>query len=385
VLFLNDDTEVIHPQWLSQMMGYAQIEGVGVVGARLMYPNDTIQHAGVVHGFHNGLAGHAFKLHAAQDVAYLGYANVLRNYSAVTAACMLTKRSLFEDIGGFDETTFAVAYNDVDYCYRMLAHGYRCVYAPNAELIHHEGLSRGYTDCPSEVLAFKEKYRHFVDPYYSRCLSLDTEQFEINTRRLMDFESVTPATVLLCSHNLNLKGAPYCLLELAIELQRKGEHKPIVFSPVDGPLRAEYERHDIAVHVDSALLRGVTDEAGLDEAIERFGQWAKDLACDLIFANTLQTFYAICCAKRLGLPCIWTIHESEPWQTYFKFLPKKLESRALACFQYPYANIFVSQQTRKGFEALDTRCNFRVIPNGLSPVLGVNYFDRRALTRLFCY
>ena len=193
VLFLNNDTEVINPRWLSQMVGYAQIPDVGAVGARLLYPDGRIQHAGVIHGLHHGLAGHAFKLMDKDNRGYLSQAMVTRNYSAVTAACTITPRQLFLELGGFDEQNFAVAYNDVDYGYRLLERGYRCVYCPDAELLHKEGTSRGFTDNPQEVAAFRRKYAGKNDSFYSPHLSLEDEYFHIQPRRVfMKEEKSTP-------------------------------------------------------------------------------------------------------------------------------------------------------------------------------------------------
>ncbi|HEY6121108.1 MAG TPA: glycosyltransferase, partial [Pyrinomonadaceae bacterium] len=148
ILFLNNDTEVISPEWLTRMVGYLRMPGVGAVGARLLLPDGRIQHAGVVRGYYNGTAGPAFKRLSARDNGYLSYTKVTRNFSAVTAACMLTPRLLFSKLGGFDEKNFAVAYNDVDYCHRLLAAGYRIVYSPGAELVHREGHSRKSVDNP---------------------------------------------------------------------------------------------------------------------------------------------------------------------------------------------------------------------------------------------
>src|SRR5262249_44356239 len=113
ILFLNDDTEVVSPCWLSQMVGYLRSTGVGAVGAKLLYANGGIQHAGIVHGYFNGLAGHAFRNKASHDNGYLSYARVVRNCSAVTAACMLTPPDIFLSFEGFDEKGFSVAFKDV--------------------------------------------------------------------------------------------------------------------------------------------------------------------------------------------------------------------------------------------------------------------------------
>jgi GT2 family glycosyltransferase len=178
VLFLNDDTAVIEPDWLGEMMGHARMPGVGAVGARLHFADGTIQHAGVVHGYHDGLVGHAFRNAPPRDWGYLGFIRVAREYSGVTGACMLTPRRLFEAIGGFDERDFAVAYNDVDYCYRLVEAGYRCVYCAKARLFHFEGKSRGFADDPREIAAFRRKYGRWHDRYYNPNLSLENERFE---------------------------------------------------------------------------------------------------------------------------------------------------------------------------------------------------------------
>ena len=183
ILFLNNDTEIISPYWLSQMMGYAKIPGVGAVGAKLIYPDKRIQHAGVIHGLHHGLAGHAFKLLHSENRGYLSQAFVSKNYSAVTAACMLTPRKLFLELGGFDEENFAVAYNDADYGYRLLKSGYRSVYCADAELIHKEGTSRGYSDNPQEEANYRRKYSQMIDGFYSPHLSLESDCFQIQPRR----------------------------------------------------------------------------------------------------------------------------------------------------------------------------------------------------------
>lgn len=141
LLFLNDDTEVISPEWLERMAGFVQLDHVGAVGAKLLYPESrTIQHAGVV----NIPAGpsHAFLGRDGREPCYFSRNLLDTNWIAVTAACLMIERSKFESVGGFDET-FPVAYNDVDLCYRLLEAGYFNVMCPAAELLHYESLSRG--------------------------------------------------------------------------------------------------------------------------------------------------------------------------------------------------------------------------------------------------
>lgn len=184
VLLLNNDTEVLDGRWLSRLVGHSLATGVGAVGARLLFGNRTVQHAGVVHGVAHGLAGHAFAGLPADDPGYLSYATATRNCAAVTGACLLTPRALFLELGGFDEERFPVSYNDVDYCHRLVDAGYRVVYCAEAELLHHEGVSRGRNVDPHSPAAYRALYDRRVDRFYNANLSLADASYRIGTRTL---------------------------------------------------------------------------------------------------------------------------------------------------------------------------------------------------------
>src|SRR5262249_16103332 len=268
-------------RWLSQMVGYLGSAGVGAVGARLLFPDGHIQHAGVLHSCNTFLVSVAFKLMPAQEGSYFSYSKVARNYSAVTAACMLTPRELFVELGGFDQESFAVAYNDVDYCYRLLAAGRRIVYCPDAELFHAEALSRGHGDDPAEESEFRRRYKHFTDRYYNPNLALDDGNFAIDARTVAG-EALSPVRAPMFTHNLNCEGARRIQLELAVGLHDRGIIDPIVHSPVDGPLRTEYERVGIKVEVvpppDSLY-----SEAGYNLALNSVVQWLRDQDVGLVY------------------------------------------------------------------------------------------------------
>ncbi len=364
VLFLNNDTEVKAPRWLSQMVGYAQMSGVGAVGAKLLFADGRIQHAGVVHGLYHGLAGPAFKLTPAWDHGYLAYASVVRNYSAVTAACLLTPRRRFLELDGFNEIDFGVAYNDVDYCYRLVEQGYRCVYCPEAQLIHYEGFSRGFRDDPDEVAAFKRKYKRRSDPWYSQHLSLADESFNLVPRTIAA-PRPKPIPTVMTALSLNCEGAPWSQYELTRELAERKVIQPMVFSPVDGPLRSLYEEHGIPVMVDRHPLWGVTNLKEYEQAVQAFLSKCLSWGAELIYANTLQSFYAIAAAHRGGLPSVWNPRESEPWQSYFDYLPVGIVQKAYDCFALPYRVVFVADATKDAYVPLNTRHNFTVIRNGL--------------------
>jgi glycosyltransferase involved in cell wall biosynthesis len=298
----------------------------------------------------------------------------------VTAACLLMPRTLFQAIGGFDERTFGVAYNDVDLCYRLVEKGYRCVYSAGSELVHHEGLSRGFDDKPAEEAAFKRKYGHLVDPYYNANLSLDNERFDILPRASELRRPARPIRALMVAFNLNLEGAPYSQYELTVGLKRLCVIDPVVFCPEDGPLRALYEAVGIEVIHRPHPLLGVFDITEYEAAIGRFSDLVRQCSAQVVYGNTLQTFYAIDAANRLGLPSIWNPRESEPWQTYFANFGDPIACKALQCFQFPYRVVFVSDATRQGCERLNSRNNFMTIHNGLDPAraqAGREKFPRR--------
>ena len=364
LLFLNNDTEVINPAWLSQMVGFARLDGVGAVGARLLFPNDTVQHAGILHGFNQGALALAFRGLPREQPGYLAAARVCRNYGAVTAACMLTPRRLFLELGGFDEQNFAVSFNDADYCYRLVDRGYRCVYAAEAELYHHEGATRGIGSRVDEIARFRQRYGHRAEPYYNPNLSTTSEHFEVRPRRLAR-RADRPVRALLTCHTLDLTGAPFCQFEMATALRAKDRLDPIVISPEDGPLRSLYEECGIPVRILPHAFDKVASIADYERELAAFAQHVLDADVEVVYGNTLKTHFAIDAAHRLDLPSLWNIRESEPWQTYYSYLPDAVAARALQCFAYPYRVLFVSNASRAVFETLDGRHNFQVIHDGL--------------------
>ncbi|WP_436295664.1 MULTISPECIES: glycosyltransferase family 2 protein [unclassified Variovorax] len=185
VALVNNDIEVISPEWLAEMVSIAMQPGVGAVGAKLLYPDRTLQHAGVLLGV-GGIAGHAHKHFEAWQPGYGGRAQLIQSFSAVTAACMVVRKSLYEQVGGLDEQHLPVAYNDVDFCLRLREAGYRNVWTPYAELLHHESATRG-ADITAEARERFEMESAYMrqrwgellaaDPAYNPNLTLDHEGF----------------------------------------------------------------------------------------------------------------------------------------------------------------------------------------------------------------
>lgn len=190
LLFLNDDTEVISDEWLRAMTEQAQRPEVGAVGAKLLYPDARIQHAGVVLGL-VGPAGHAHRYaDGFSGRGYLNYPNVIRNYSAVTAACLMTRRAVFDEAGGFDEESFPVSYNDVDFCLRLRRRGYLVVFTPYAVLYHHESATRGLGRHPKEEAELRARWQSELasDYYYNPNLVKDREDFSVDFSKAESLE-----------------------------------------------------------------------------------------------------------------------------------------------------------------------------------------------------
>lgn len=179
-VLMNNDIEVITPQWMEYMLGYCQRENTGMVGAKLYYPDDTVQHCGVVIGV-GGFAGHILTRTGREDSGYFGRLKAIQDISAVTAACLMIKKTTFDAIDGLDEE-FQVALNDVDLCLKVRAHGELVVQNPMVEMYHYESKSRGMEDSKEkherfkrEIARFRTKWADILekgDPYYNPNLTL---------------------------------------------------------------------------------------------------------------------------------------------------------------------------------------------------------------------
>lgn len=180
LLFLNNDTEVISPDWIEEMLGFCQRPDTGIVGARLYFGNNTVQHAGTVIGI-GGIAGHMFTDMPRERSGYMHKAAIIQDLSAVTAACMMVRRQVFDEVQGFEEQ-LSVAFNDVDFCLRVREKQYLVVYDPYVELYHYESKSRGAEDSKEKVRRFQSEIEFMRcrwetllkkgDPYYNKNLSL---------------------------------------------------------------------------------------------------------------------------------------------------------------------------------------------------------------------
>lgn len=190
IALVNNDIEVIEGDWLTEMLSLAALDDVGCVGAKLLYSNDTIQHGGVILGI-GGIAGHSHLHYPAEVSGYFERMNLVHEVSAVTAACLLVKTSIYHEVNGLDEN-LKVAFNDVDFCIKVREQGYRNLITPYAELYHHESVSRGYEDTPEKQMRFKSEIKKMqdkwgdiltTDPCYNPNFELMAEPYHLVMQR----------------------------------------------------------------------------------------------------------------------------------------------------------------------------------------------------------
>jgi len=187
---INNDIEVISPEWLTEMVSHALRPEIGCVGAKLYYADNTIQHAGVILGI-GGVANHPHKNFPSGAHGYFARLSVVQNFSAVTAACLVVRKAIYEEVGGLEEEGLKVAFNDVDFCLKVREAGHRNLWTPYAELFHHESKSRGVEDTPEKKARFEGEVLHMqvkwkdqlvLDPMYSPNLTREKDDFSINNQ-----------------------------------------------------------------------------------------------------------------------------------------------------------------------------------------------------------
>lgn len=402
LLFLNNDIEVLEAGWLDELARWAEVEEIGCVGAKLLYPDGAIQHAGLV----MGLEGHASQLFRFESGEHhwscFGSPDFYRNALAVTGACLAVRRKVFDDVGGFDEA-YRLCYNDIDLCLRIAAAGFRNLYTPFAKLIHHEGASRGFTVPPDEVLRASIEMFPLVmagDPSFNPSLSHGSvtpqladvhepesraDRIALITRNFGVFEAWThgidremrgetrswtrykaliagaaasPTSsratlgqlrVLIATHDLSRTGAPMLAAHLAQHLHGRGHHLTVV-SPKPGPMREEFEARGARVLVCPEMLM-------TPWVLE--GSFA---AHDVVLANTILSWRVVVSSKAANRPCVWFIHESDFGQDYARAHPSVAQA-----FTSAARIMFPSLETRDRYRALNAGRE-KVVHYGIEPV-----------------
>jgi glycosyltransferase involved in cell wall biosynthesis len=337
------------------------VPGVGVAGAKLLYPDGTINHAGISPSREDGLAHVLFEREPAEDLGTLFLPHAARNVAAVTGACLLTRTALYRQLGGFDEQKLPVAYNDVDYCLRAGAAGFRSVVSPQAVLRHVGSATRGRHYAEGEHLEYIARHGAYRDPYHSETLSFPPANLPLNPYHQRHAQTPRPFRALAITQNLNYEGAPIFLLELARYLAAQPGVQVTVVSAEDGPLRARFEQAGLKVEIwDVAAQAAAQTPAGFDEALKKFaGSRSWDQA-ELFICNTLPTWWGVHLAAHLGKSSAFYLHESKAVKRFFEpTLPPVMHETVAEAFRLATRVVFTAQATRDIHEELNLNDNFR--------------------------
>lgn len=365
VLHLNNDVEALAPGWLEDMAGWLSLPGVGVVGAKLLYPDGTLNHAGISLSRDDGLPHVLFEREPAEDLGYLFLPHAARNVAAVTGACLLTRTDLYRRLGGFDEAKLQVAYNDVDYCLRAGDAGFRIVYTPQAALRHVGSASRGNAYAEREHLEYIARHGTRRDPCHSEALQFPPRNLPLDPYHLRAAKTSRPFRALLVTHNLKLEGAPIFLLELARYLATQPGVQVTVASAEDGPLRARFAEAGLKVEVwDVAALAGARNPAEFRTSLQQFAAARRWDDAEVIVGNTLVSFWAVHLAAHLGRPSALYLHESKPVKRFFEAsLPPLMHPLVEEAIRVATRVVFTAQSTRDIHEEHNGNDNFRLLPS----------------------
>jgi O-antigen biosynthesis protein len=365
VLHLNNDVTALEPGWLEDMVGWMSLTGTGVVGAKLLYPDGTVNHAGISLGREDGLPHVLFERQPADDLGTQFLPHVARHVVAVTGACLLTRTDLYRQLGGFDEVELAVAYNDVDYCLRAAAAGWATVFTPQAVLQHVGSATRGRAYAEAEHVAYLRRHGTHRDPYHSEALDFPPRHLPLNPYFQPAAHAARPFHALVFTHNLNLEGAPIFIFELARHLAALPGVKVTVVAPTDGPLRARYAAEGLPVEIwDVAALTGAAAPAVFNKALQAFAPPPVAAAADVFVANTLLSWWVGPLAARLEKAVAFYLHESSPVARFFAAaLPPPMHALVEAALTGATRVIFTARATRAIHESLNTGDNFRTVPS----------------------
>ena len=365
VLHLNNDVEATSPGWLEDLVGWSTVPGVGVVGVKLLYPDGTVNHAGIGFGREDGLAHVLFERLPAADFGYFFLPHAARNVAAVTGACLLTPTALYRDLGGFDEKELGVAYNDVDYCLRAQAAGRRVVVSPQAVLTHVGSASRGNQYTEREHVAFLARHGGYRDPYHSETLSFPPSHLPLDPYHRRHAQAPRPFKAVVLTHNLNFEGAPIFIFELARYLAEQPGVSITVASPQEGPLRQRFEAAGLKVEIwDAGALRAARNPAEFTAALKTFASSRSWDDVELFICNTMLTYWGIHLAHHLGKPSAFYIHESNTVKRFFQnlLLPVACESVEEA-FRLATRVVFTAKSTRDIHEEHNANDNYRTLPS----------------------
>jgi glycosyltransferase involved in cell wall biosynthesis len=373
ILFLNDDVRMISTDWLPEMQFHLNTFDCGIVGAKLLFGDMTVQHNGVLSRGHDDLPTPIFRGIKDNDGSYSNLNLLCREVDAVTAACMLVRKGDFLKVGGFDEEEFAVAFNDIDFCNRALELGFTSIVCVDALGFHEEGSSRPRNDNPQEEYNYRKKYMNTTSRYYPKlCIPDQHNNYSINLKRIPipNVKNTRLKHVLVVSHNLNLEGAPKYLLPI-VRLLIKSNISVTIASPIDGPMRYKFEQLGAKVML-SPPNPGYHEKWHRDY-IDTIANFLKVLSVNLVVANTSLSSEWVLGSKSAEIPTIWIIHEGAPFEDQFPIAPPWYLDRTYKALEFSSLNIFVSKSSAEIFKPKCISGNYRVINGSIDSTI---YFPK---------
>jgi glycosyltransferase involved in cell wall biosynthesis len=370
LLFLAAGTEPQDERWLSRLVAHLRIAGVGAAGGLLRTPDGAIASAGTVLGMHDGTApDHACRGVPADGVSYYFYGEVARNVAAPAPGCLLTPRSTFEELGGFDCDRYATTLFEVDYCTRLRKRGRRCVHVGGAGF--RVGSSGPRIDPPVELRTFRAAYGRLADPYSNPNFA-ESEPFQPSgdPSPVLDPADRPHLNVLVAAHNLNNpEGAPRYLSEIVLGLRNRGAIAPAVWSPLGGAGEAVYSNARIPATISTAdwsarFVDGRWTRKEYDAALRDLSRVLAERRPDVLLANTLLTFPFVEAAALAGVPAVWIIHESYSEAMLERLYSPFVRDRIRWAFRTAARVVPASHETAALFRRFG-RGNFRVLHNGI--------------------
>lgn len=352
LVFLNDDMEILETNWVESLVEFFQRKEVGAVSPKLLYEDDTIQHAGMITGV-RGLVTTAFHKKPKDTYEYFNLAQSTRNASLLSAACLAIPKQIFNEIGGFDEVNTPINHSDIDLCFRIREAGYLLVYTPFTNLRHfgHKsigkltGKSRQQVDASPDLYILNKWGKYIAyDPYYPETIVNNLTENEVFEFKIYPGHEIRLETskkkLLFVSHEATLSGAPLLLLWLAKELRKRGIFITF-FLPTYGPLVNELHKEGFTVFVDEQYLDKV--DYSTKKFLTNF---------DFVLANTINNWKIALSAEEVGVPVLWYIHESQYGIERIKDLKSKDNGDLRNAFKLSDKVLFPSKYTEELYKTV---------------------------------
>jgi glycosyltransferase involved in cell wall biosynthesis/GT2 family glycosyltransferase len=364
VLHFNNDVDALEPGWLEDMAGWFGLADTGAVGAKLVYADGRLNHCGIVISATEALPFTPFEGLPETLPEYPQLHRLARDVSAVIGACLLTRTDLYRQFGGFNEEQFGVAYNDVDYCLRLRAAGWRVLYTPQARLVHWGSESRGRSFHESEHLAFLRTHGNYLDSCFSPHLRLAGRTVAPDLEQPANPHRTGPLRLLVATHNLGLEGAPLFLFEFVEHAIKVDGFTVELIAFADGPLRAAYEALGVRITlVDRHPIHASRTPAEYAARVAAVKETLDLSRIDLVVTNTVVGFWVIELARQAGLPTLWFIHESVRVPRFFEHeLPAGMQPVVHDAFRRATRVVFLCEATRRYYDEFNERDHFRILP-----------------------